>query len=147
MANILKGHRITWWVYAGDERIRSQKSMRGAWGYDATCECGWDSKTGGGTAVSVGRAVNDHKADAATPVDTMQITITAPNGDPEVHKFGCSHLNRAAKMSDVTYNTEASTRQEAANGFWADFLDSGEMSEADALMFTSFAPCVKELKS
>jgi hypothetical protein len=40
-------HRITWWVYAGAERIRRTATMRGQWGFDATCSCGWDSKTGG----------------------------------------------------------------------------------------------------
>ena len=43
--------RIRWFVYAGigydRERIRHTATMRGQWDYDATCTCGWDSKTGG----------------------------------------------------------------------------------------------------
>ena len=54
-------HRITWWVYAGRERIRRTATMRGRWGYDATCSCGWDAHTGGATRASVQRAVEDHK--------------------------------------------------------------------------------------
>jgi hypothetical protein len=150
MATIIKGHKISWFVYAGSERIPSTKSMRGTWGYDATCECGWDSKTGGATATAVGRMVNDHKWDvqnAAPVAATIKITIVSPAGDPEVHKAGCAHLNRQNKRSDVSYTIEVSSAQEAANDFWADFVESGEMSEEEALANTSFAPCVKELKS
>lgn len=69
-ARIVPGHRITWWVYSGGygqplERIRKTATMRGHWpGYDATCECGWDSKTGGAVKSSVERDVRDHKYDA-----------------------------------------------------------------------------------
>jgi hypothetical protein len=62
--NIVPGHRVSWWVYAGDERVRYTSTMRGAWGYDATCECGWDSQTGGGVESWVTRLVNEHKHDA-----------------------------------------------------------------------------------
>ena len=54
-------HKITWWVYAGSERIRRTAQMRGSWGYDATCSCGWDSRTGGGTKRYVAEKVEDHK--------------------------------------------------------------------------------------
>lgn len=57
----LAGHRITWWVYAGRERIRRTATMRGQWGYDATCECGWDSRTGGATRRYVENEVWLHK--------------------------------------------------------------------------------------
>lgn len=40
-------HRITWYVWAGSEKIRRTAKMRGTWGYDATCSCGWESRTGG----------------------------------------------------------------------------------------------------
>ena len=40
-------HKITWWVWAGSEKIRRTASMRGTWGYDATCSCGWETHTGG----------------------------------------------------------------------------------------------------
>ncbi len=60
---ILRGHRITWWVYAGRDRIRKTATMRGTWGHDATCACGWDSHTGGATRGSVERDVRSHKYD------------------------------------------------------------------------------------
>lgn len=59
---ILREHHATWWVYTGStdsqtgapERIRRSSKMRGQWpGYDVTCSCGWDSKTGGATHSSV----------------------------------------------------------------------------------------------
>lgn len=53
--------RITWWVYAGKDRIRRTARMRGLWGYDATCSCGWDSRTGGATRRSVEDLVWAHK--------------------------------------------------------------------------------------
>jgi hypothetical protein len=53
--------RISWWVYAGSERIPRSASMRGLWNYDATCSCGWDSRTGGAVRSYVEREVWMHK--------------------------------------------------------------------------------------
>lgn len=53
--------RITWWVWAGGEKMRHTANMRGTWGYDASCSCGWESRTGGATRGSVQRDVDDHK--------------------------------------------------------------------------------------
>jgi len=78
--NIVPGHRITWWVYAGDERIRYQSTMRGSWGYDATCSCGWDSKTGGGVERWVTELVNEHK-DEARKTDVGNALIDSMRGD------------------------------------------------------------------
>lgn len=58
-------HRIRWWVYAGDERIPYEASMRGQWGFDATCSCGWDSRTGGAIRPRVREYVQEHKWGAA----------------------------------------------------------------------------------
>lgn len=65
---IVEGHRITWWVHAWDgqghsEKLRHTSTMRGLWGWDASCECGWESRTGGATKSSVQRDVRDHKCD------------------------------------------------------------------------------------
>jgi hypothetical protein len=60
----MRAHRATWWVYAGREKIRYQKSMRGTWGYDVTCTCGWSSHTGGATRGSVQRELDDHRLEA-----------------------------------------------------------------------------------
>lgn len=57
-------HRIRWYVYAGGERIPRTASMRGRWDFDATCSCGWDSKTGGALERYVRDAVAAHKRDA-----------------------------------------------------------------------------------
>lgn len=63
----MKGHRIHWFVYVGHgetrERIPRTSGMRGLWDYDATCECGWDSRTGGAVRSYVEREVADHKWD------------------------------------------------------------------------------------
>lgn len=55
-------HRISWWVYAGGERVRHTATMRGHWpGWDATCSCGWDSRTGGAVRGSIRHEVWMHK--------------------------------------------------------------------------------------
>ena len=58
-------HRATWWVYVEpgniDTRIRHTAQMRGTWGYDVTCSCGWDSRTGGGTRRYVASTLEDHR--------------------------------------------------------------------------------------
>jgi hypothetical protein len=57
--------RATWWVYGtpGDttSRIRHSASMRGQWGYDVTCSCGWDSRTGGALRRYVADILDDHR--------------------------------------------------------------------------------------
>jgi hypothetical protein len=52
---------IKWFVYAGEEKIRHNATMRGTWGYDAECSCGWKTVTGGATKSSVLEEVNFHK--------------------------------------------------------------------------------------
>ena len=59
------GHRAAWWVYAGSERIRHNAIMRGAWGYDVTCSCGWDSRTGGAVRRYVREQLDDHRRGAS----------------------------------------------------------------------------------
>ena len=59
-------HRISWYVWAWDgkgnsEKLRHTSTMRGTWGWDAECSCGWASKTGGATRTSVERDVWHHK--------------------------------------------------------------------------------------
>lgn len=52
---------IKWFVYAGGEKIARQASMRGRWDYDATCSCGWETKTGGGVLSYIQNEVETHK--------------------------------------------------------------------------------------
>lgn len=55
------GHRMAWYVYAGAEKIRHTASMRGAWGYDVTCSCGWETRTGGAVRSYIEAEVWLHK--------------------------------------------------------------------------------------
>lgn len=52
---------IQWFVYAGNEKIRHNATMRGQWGFDATCSCGWETKTGGSIKSFVILHVELHK--------------------------------------------------------------------------------------
>jgi hypothetical protein len=52
---------IKWFVYAGEEKMRYTSTMRGTWGYDAECSCGWATKTGGAIKRSVLQDVAMHK--------------------------------------------------------------------------------------
>lgn len=56
-------HKISFWATPGDgSRIRRNSSMpNSGWGWDATCSCGWDSKTGGAIMARVDEAVAAHK--------------------------------------------------------------------------------------
>lgn len=54
-------HRITWFVWAGNEKIRRTATMRGSWGYDVECSCGQKSRTGGATLGYMKGQVYDHK--------------------------------------------------------------------------------------
>jgi hypothetical protein len=40
-------HKIKWFVVVNGQRAPRVSTMRGQWAYDATCSCGWDSRTGG----------------------------------------------------------------------------------------------------
>lgn len=56
----LAGHRARWYVWSAGERMPHESSMRGAWGWDVVCECGWDSRTGGAIRPRVLEAHRDH---------------------------------------------------------------------------------------
>ena len=53
--------QIKWFVYAGEEMIAHNSTMRGTWGWDAICSCGWATKTGGAVRSSVLAEVQNHK--------------------------------------------------------------------------------------
>jgi hypothetical protein len=65
----MREHRATWWVWAGSEKIRHTAKMRGAWGYDATCSCGWESHVGGGTKRYIQEVLDDHRWDAQLGIE------------------------------------------------------------------------------
>ena len=53
---------IKWFVYSAGEKIRRNATMRGSWdGWDATCSCGWETKTGGGVRSWIEQEVYSHK--------------------------------------------------------------------------------------
>ena len=53
--------KIQWWVVQDGQRFRHERTMRGKWAFEASCACGWDSKTGGALRNSVKRDVENHK--------------------------------------------------------------------------------------
>lgn len=62
-------HTIKYWVYAHDglggvEKMRHSNTMRGNWGWDATCSCGWETRSGGALQSYIKREVWWHKLSA-----------------------------------------------------------------------------------
>lgn len=67
----MSGHRIRWWAVGWDRegntfRIPRSSSMRGEWGWDASCSCGWETRTGGAVRRYVEREIRLHKILEAT---------------------------------------------------------------------------------
>lgn len=54
------GYRITWYAVNGSERTPLTKRMRPN-GYDATCSCGWETRTGGAIKSCIQREIRTHK--------------------------------------------------------------------------------------
>lgn len=57
-------HTIRWFAVVDGTRIarRSWMTPANGWhGFDATCSCGWDSRTGGALQARIDDAVRDHK--------------------------------------------------------------------------------------
>lgn len=55
------GHRISWFVYVDGKQIPRQATMRGQWGYDVKCSCGWETSTGGAVRSYIEREAWFHK--------------------------------------------------------------------------------------
>lgn len=62
----MKAHRAKWFVYAGSEKTPHSATMRGQWGYDVECSCGWKTHTGGATKRYVAEELWDHRHAAET---------------------------------------------------------------------------------
>lgn len=67
----MTGHRIRWFARipvgseeAPDGWLPRTKAMRGQWGWDVRCSCGWESRTGGAVERWVRELVEFHKWDA-----------------------------------------------------------------------------------
>lgn len=59
-------HSISYWVYASDglghtELLRHSNGMVGFTGWEATCSCGWKTRTGGAIQSYIKREVMWHK--------------------------------------------------------------------------------------
>jgi hypothetical protein len=54
-------HAIRWWAVIDGERIRRTSTMKDSGNWDATCSCGWDSRTGGALMGYVDKLVQEHK--------------------------------------------------------------------------------------
>lgn len=54
-------HRIRWFARLDGEWIPRTRQMRGAWGWDVKCSCGWETRTGGATETSIRRDIWQHK--------------------------------------------------------------------------------------
>jgi hypothetical protein len=55
---------VKWFVWSAGEKMPRTSSMRGTWGYDAECSCGYETKTGGGVRTWVADLMEDHKRTA-----------------------------------------------------------------------------------
>jgi hypothetical protein len=88
---ILAEHKATWFVWAGGQRIRRTRTMRGTWGHDVACSCGWDSKTGGATRGSVEDDLFGHRMDAQTDADALAQACPDCEAGPGT---GCSDWGR-----------------------------------------------------
>lgn len=55
-------HSIRWWAVIDGERVRRTSTMKDSGNWDATCSCGWDSRTGGAIMNEVDRMAQAHKA-------------------------------------------------------------------------------------
>jgi hypothetical protein len=61
MAAVATEHKVRWFVWAGGEKIPRTSTMRGFWGYDVECSCGWKTRTGGATKRYITNEVWYHK--------------------------------------------------------------------------------------
>lgn len=60
-------HRVRWFARdGGPDRIPRNRHMNGRdWGWDATCSCGWETRTGGAIQERIREAIAEHRWDVA----------------------------------------------------------------------------------
>jgi hypothetical protein len=87
----------------------------------------------------------DEQADRRRKATPMPIhLIYNPNregAEVRVHKAGCRDIPRDLRGSTSNYTTEATSQREAAEDFWADFIEEGSMDLQAAAGYTVFLPC------
>lgn len=73
----MKEHSIRWVAVSADTgRIPRNRFMAGRdWGWDATCSCGWDSRTGGAIQQRVREAIADHRWSVALRPIKVDVTV------------------------------------------------------------------------
>jgi hypothetical protein len=54
-------HRVSWFAVVDGEEYARQASMRGRWGYDVVCSCGWRTHTGDADRSQIEREIYLHK--------------------------------------------------------------------------------------
>jgi hypothetical protein len=57
----MSNHKIKYWVYAGGELMRHSRNMVGFKMWEASCSCGWKTRTGGAIQSYIKREVQWHK--------------------------------------------------------------------------------------
>ena len=57
----MSNHKIKYWVYAGSELVRHSRQMVGFKGWEASCSCGWKTRSGGALQSWIKREVQWHK--------------------------------------------------------------------------------------
>ena len=65
------------------------------------------------------------------------VTVSGRQGDPEVHRANCNDLPR----NRFRATGQGNTPEDAAVDNWSDFVESGEMTEAEASACCRFLPC------
>ena len=78
-------HKIRWFVWAGGQKMPRTATMRGLWGYDAECSCGWQSRTGGAVRSYVEGQVRSHKFDVACDAAGY---VVQPDGSLKLNPIG-----------------------------------------------------------
>jgi hypothetical protein len=53
--------QIKWFVWTMGEKFPHTANMRGNWGWDAQCSCGWETRSGGATKTCIENDVQIHK--------------------------------------------------------------------------------------
>lgn len=54
-------HKVSWFVYVDGKLIPRTAAMRGTWGYEAQCSCGWATHTGGAVYRYINTEIRFHK--------------------------------------------------------------------------------------
>jgi len=70
---------------------------------------------------------------------------SAGSAEVRVHRAGCRDIAKEVKGSTSNYKTVVDSQEEAAQDFWADFIAEESMTADDAMTYTDFMPCCKDL--